>query len=329
MTDLASSKTLMRYAFSWWELTPLVVAVACYFMFPDYHVLGASVCVMAIFALSLDLVIGFAGIVTLGHSVFFGIGAYAAALASRNGWHEPISIVALSAAAATIVAALSGPFVLRLKGLPLIMVTMGIAAIGFEAGNKLSWLTGGTDGLPGLVFDPIFGRFRWGMNGSSAFVYVLIWAVVIVVVARTVVASSFGVALQGIRQNELRMRVMGAPVLRQLVIIYAFSASIAGIAGALYAETNSFVGLETLSVDMSVFALAMIVLGGIGRLYGALAGATVYMIVQYSASQWDPYYWMLVIGIMLVVVVRFGKGGLLGIAADTLAALRHRQEARP
>jgi branched-chain amino acid transport system permease protein len=143
-----------------------------------------------------------------------------------------------------------------------------------------------------------------------------------------IVSSSFGVALQGIRQNELRMRLIGAPVLSQLVAVYALSAGVAGVAGALYAQSNGFVGLEALSVDQGVFGLAMIVLGGIGRLYGAILGAAVYMVVQYSAQQWDPYYWMLAIGVMLVLVVRFSRGGILGALDSVSAGLRRRWEAR-
>lgn len=323
-----SSKTLVQYRFSAYELIPLAVAIAFYYVLPDYLPLGTAICVTAIFALSLDLVIGYAGIVTLGHSVFFGLGAYTAALLSRAGWAEPISVVIAAATLSALFALLSGPLLLRLRGLPLIMVTLGVASLVAEAGNKLSWLTGGNDGLPGVTFDPVFKTFGWSIDGKTAYLYALAWLVAMLIVARTVVASSFGVALQGIRQNELRMRLIGAPVLGQLVLIYALSAGIAGVAGALYAQSNSFVGLEALSVDQGVFALAMIVLGGIGRLYGAIVGAAVYMVVQYAAQQWDPYYWMLAIGVMLVLVVRFSRGGILGALDALSAALKSRSEAR-
>jgi len=321
-----SSKALVQYRFSTCELIPFAVAIAFYYALPDYLPLGTAICVTAIFALSLDLVIGYAGIVTLGHSVFFGIGAYSAALLSRNGWGEPVSTVIAGAAVSAFFALLSGPLLLRLRGLPLIMVTLGVASVVSEAANKLSWLTGGNDGLPGLTFDPVFKMFTWSIDGKTAYLYALAWLLVVLIVARTVVSSSFGVALQGIRQNELRMRLIGAPVLSQLVAIYALSAGVAGVAGALYAQSNGFVGLEALSVDQGVFALAMIVLGGIGRLHGAIVGAAVYMVVQYAAQQWDPYYWMLAIGVMLVLVVRFSKGGILGALDELSAGLKRRLE---
>jgi branched-chain amino acid transport system permease protein len=324
---IESSKTLAHYRFSIYELIPLAVAIVFYYAMPDYLPLGSAICVTAIFALSLDLIIGYAGIVTLGHSMFFGIGAYTAAFLSKQGWGEPISAVIAGAVVSALFALLSGPLLLRLRGLPLIMVTLGVASVLAEAANKLSWLTGGNDGLPGLTFDPVFKIFPWSLDGKTAYLYALAWLILILIVARTVVSSSFGVALQGIRQNEFRMRLMGAPVLGQLVVAYALSAGIAGVAGALYAQSNGFVGLEALSVDQGVFALAMIVLGGIGRLYGAIVGAAVYMVVQYAAQQWDPYYWMLAIGIMLVLVVRFSRGGILGALDAVSAGLKRRLEA--
>jgi branched-chain amino acid transport system permease protein len=232
--------------------------------------------------------------------------------------------VLAAAVVSAFFAFVSGPLLLRLRGLPLIMVTLGVASVVSEAANKLSWLTGGNDGLPGLMFDPVFKIFPWSIDGKTAYLYALAWLILVLIVARTVVSSSFGVALQGIRQNELRMRLIGAPVLGQLVVAYSLSAGIAGVAGALYAQSNGFVGLEALSVDQGVFGLAMIVLGGIGRLYGAIVGAAVYMVVQYAAQQWDPYYWMLAIGIMLVLVVRFSRGGILGALDVVLAGLTRR-----
>jgi branched-chain amino acid transport system permease protein len=321
---IESSKTLVHYRFSTYELIPPAVAIVFYHALPDYLPLGSAICVTAIFALSLDLVIGYAGIVTLGHSVFFGIGAYTAALLSKQGWGEPIGAVLAAAVVSAFFAFVSGPLLLRLRGLPLIMVTLGVASVVSEAANKLSWLTGGNDGLPGLMFDPVFKIFPWSIDGKTAYLYALAWLILVLIVARTVVSSSFGVALQGIRQNELRMRLIGAPVLGQLVVAYSLSAGIAGVAGALYAQSNGFVGLEALSVDQGVFGLAMIVLGGIGRLYGAIVGAAVYMVVQYAAQQWDPYYWMLAIGIMLVLVVRFSRGGILGALDVVLAGLTRR-----
>jgi branched-chain amino acid transport system permease protein len=199
---IESSKTLVHYRFSTYELIPPAVAIVFYYALPDYLPLGSAICVTAIFALSLDLVIGYAGIVTLGHSVFFGIGAYTAALLSKQGWGEPISAVLAAAVVSAFFAFVSGPLLLRLRGLPLIMVTLGVASVVSEAANKLSWLTGGNDGLPGLMFDPVFKIFPWSIDGKTAYLYALAWLILVLIVARTVVSSSFGVALQGIRQTS-------------------------------------------------------------------------------------------------------------------------------
>jgi branched-chain amino acid transport system permease protein len=192
------------------------------------------------------------------------------------------------------------------------MLTMALASIAFEAANKMSWLTGGHDGLQNIQLAPILGRFAWSMDGGVSYIYVLAWFSIAVFVARMIVSSPFGVALQGIRENEARMKVVGASVLSLLTLAYVMSAFLAGVAGALSAQTNAFVSLDVLNLDLSLYALAMLVLGGIGRLYGAVLGAVIYMVVQYFTEQWDPYYWMLSIGLLLILVVRFWRGGLLG-----------------
>jgi branched-chain amino acid transport system permease protein len=293
---------------AYWLLLAMVI-----FVFPQYLAIATTAAVMCLFALSLDLVLGFAGIVTLGHAAYFGIGAYAAALIASGGWHEAISGAMLAGLGAAVVAVAIAPFLLLLEGLPLIMVTMAIGAILFEAGNKANWLTGGDDGLRGFDFAPLLGLFAWTIYGYTAYAYSLVWLFVLFVVARRVVSSPFGVALQGIRENRVRMHLIGSPVVGHLVRAYVLSAFMAGIAGAIYAQTNQFVSLEVLSIDTSVDVVVMLVLGGIGQLYGALIGAPVYVLVKHFAALWNPYNWMFVIGALLIVAVRFGHGGLLGI----------------
>lgn len=298
----------------WWLL-----ALGFFFVFPEYLAVATSALVMALFALSLDLLLGFAGTLSLGHAAPFGIGAYVCALANLAGWHEAITGALVGGAAAGLFALAIGPLILRLTGLPFIMVTLGIGAVLYEAANKAVWLTGGDNGLPGVTLDPLFGVFRWSVFGQTSFLYVLGWLFVLFYALRRIVASPFGMALQGIRENPNRMRLMGAPVLRHLVVAYAIGSAVAGIAGALSAQTNAFVGLEVLSLNTSIDGLVMLVLGGIGRLYGGLVGAPVYMFVQHFAQQWNPYYWMFLIGGLLIVVVRFSRRGLLGLLEDLVA----------
>jgi branched-chain amino acid transport system permease protein len=295
------------------EVVYWLAAVSVFFLLPQYLAFASSVLVTALFVLSLDLILGFAGIISLGHALYFGFGAYVTGLATFVGWIEPISGTLLGGFSAAALAAVTGPMVLRLTGLPLIMVTLALGVIAFEAANKLTWLTGGDDGLFGIQVLPVFGHFRWTIFSETAYLYVLVWTFLMFVLARRIVASPFGVAMQGIRDNSLRMRLIGTPVLGKLVVVYTVSGFIAGIAGALSAQTTKFVGLAVLSVDTSVSALVMLVLGGVGRLYGGLIGAPAYMIVHHFASQWNPYHWMFIIGALLTIVVMFASGGILGI----------------
>ncbi len=301
----------------WWLLAFLV-----YFVFPKHLAIASSVLIMAMFALSFDIVLGFAGILTLGNAVFFGVGAYASALIAIAGWHEAITGVLAGATISALLAGVLGPFVLRLTGLPLIMVTLGIGVIFYEAANKATWITGGDDGLSNIELDPLLGRFHWSLSGGTAYLYTLGSLGLMFLLARRIMASPFGVALQGIRENADRMRLIGAPVLRYLVVSYIISAFIAGAAGALWTQTNAFVGLGVFSLDTAIDGLVMLVLGGIGGLYGGLIGAPLYMLVKHFSQEWNPYYWMFFIGGLLILVVRLGGGGILGIVGRFLSRWR-------
>jgi len=309
-----------RHRLRFVEVLPWAGAVACYFAFPDYLALGAQILATILFALSLDLILGYAGIVTLGHAAFFGAGAYAAGLAASHGWHEPLSGLVIAALAAGAVGLASGLVVLRTQGLPLLMLTLVTAEMLKEAANKATAITGGADGLQGMVVGSIFGRFSFDLYGQTAYVYCLAVLLVGWWVARRIVHSSFGRALTGVRENVVRMRAIGAPVFRHRVVIYTISAAMAGVSGALIAQTTQFVGLESLSFERSGIILIMLILGGVGRLYGAFIGVPLYMVAQDRFAQADPIYWYFWIGMLLVVIVVFARGGLLG----TAERLRHR-----
>jgi branched-chain amino acid transport system permease protein len=318
------SATLLRHRIHWLEPVFWATTLLVYFVYPQYLAVATGVLIMALFALSYDLVIGFAGILTLGHGLYFGIGAYAAGLIAKFAWNEAITGALAAGAGAAAVAAMLGPFILRLRGLPLIMVTLGISVIAFEAGNKAAWITGGDDGLTGFTMAPLFGIFRWSMFGHTKFLYVLGWLFVLFHVLRRVVASPYGVSLQGIRENPHRMQLVGTPVLRHLVVAYVIGAGVAGIAGALLAQTSAFVGLDVLSLDITLDGLVMVVLGGIGTLHGSLLGAPLYLLVKHFAREWNPDYWLFAIGALLILTVRFGRGGVLGLAGQIWSRARGR-----
>jgi branched-chain amino acid transport system permease protein len=307
------------------ELLPWILAVLAYYIFPDYLALGSQILIMILFALSLDLVLGYAGIVTLGHSAFFGVGAYAAGIYAAHVSGEPLSGLLVGAVAAAVVGFLSGIVILRTQGLALLMLTLAVTALLAEAANKASFITGGADGLQGVDIDPILGIFRFDMFGRTAYLYSLVVLFLGWMFARRLVHSQFGQSLIGIRENTTRMHAIGSPVRLRLVTIYTISAALAGIAGALLAQTTQFVGLTVLGFQRSGEIVIMLVFGGIGRLYGAFVGASLYMIVQDQLAKLDPTFWYFWIGLLLVMLVMFARGGVLGLIDRGLRLLRRRQ----
>ena len=304
-----------KHRFRVLEALPWLAAVAGYFLFPDYLALGAQILATIIFALSVDLVLGYAGIVTLGQAAFFGTGAYTAGILAANGWGEPISGLFAAAAVAGALGLLTGAVILRTTGLTLLMQTLVVAAMLYELANKAGGWTGGADGLQGMEVWPIFGAFRFDLFGKTAYIYCGIVLLVCWFVTRAIVHSPFGRSLTGIRENVRRMHAIGAPVSRRLLIAYAISAALAGISGALIAQTTQLVGLGVLSLERSGTILIMLIIGGVGQLYGAFIGVPLYMIAQDRFSTIDPVYWYFWIGLFLIVLVVFAGGGVLGAIA--------------
>ena len=302
-----------RHRYSVLEALPWLAAFAGYFVFPSYLALGAQILATILFALSADLVLGYAGIVTLGHAAFFGTGAYTAGILAANGWGEPITGLLAAAAAAGLLGLVSGLVVLRTTGLSLLMQTLVVATMVAEAANKASFITGGDDGLQGMEVWPIFGWLRFDLFGRTAYLYCLIVVLLCWWMARRIVHSPFGHSLTGIRENVRRMHAIGAPVSRRRLLIYTISAVLAGISGALIAQTTQFVSLSFLSLERSGTVLIMLIIGGVGRLYGAFIGVPLYMIAQDRFSTVQPVYWYFLIGLLMVVIVVFARGGLLGL----------------
>jgi len=302
-----------RHRYSPLEALPWMAAVGAYFAFPDYLALGAQILATILFALSADLVLGYAGIVTLGHAAFFGTGAYTAGILAAHGWGEPITGLFAGAIAAALLGVLSGLVVLRTAGLALLMQTLVVATMVAEAANKASFITGGDDGLQGMEVWPIFGRLHFDMFGRTGYFYCLIVVFLCWLAARQIVHSPFGRSLTGIRDNLRRMHAIGAPVARRRLIIYTISAALAGISGALIAQTTQFVSLSFLSLERSGTVLIMLIIGGVGRLYGVFIGVPLYMIAQDRFSAVAPVYWYFWIGLLMVLVVVFARGGILGL----------------
>ena len=283
-----------------------------YVLFPNYLSLASQIAITALFALSLDLILGYAGIVSLGHAAFFGLGAYTAGLLAKHGWGEPFSGLVAAAIVAGIVGYATSFIIARFRHLALIMLTLGFGLLLGELANSASWLTGGVDGLQGVHMWNLFGYFPFDLYGRAAYTYSLVVLFVLFLFARRLINSPFGLSLRGIRENRVRMPAIGAPTRRHIQTIYTIAAAIAGIAGALLAQTTETVSLETLSFERSAELLVMLVLGGAGRLYGGLVGAAIFMIARDQFSGIAPQYWYFWIGILLVVVVIFLPNGVLG-----------------
>jgi branched-chain amino acid transport system permease protein len=286
--------------------------LAAYFLLPGYRVLGSQILILALFALSLDLVLGYAGILTLGHAAFLGLGAYTAGLLAVHGWGEPLTGLLAGAAVAAIVGFATSFLVVRGEDLTRLMVTLGLGFLLYEAANKAAFVTGGVDGLSGVTMWKLFGVFPFDLAGRTAYPYSLAVLFIVFLFLRRLARSPFGLALRGIRENRSRMPAIGVPVRRRLVAAFTLGAAIAGIAGALLAQTTQFVGLDTLGFGRSADTVIMLVLGGAGRLYGALIGTGVFMIAQDYLSGINPVYWQFWLGLLLVVFVFFARGGIMG-----------------
>ena len=307
----------------WTEWLPWAAALAIFFLLPDYLSLGARVLTYILFALSLDLILGYAGIITLGHAAFFGLGAYVTGiLSAKLGVTDPLLQMLASAFAAGLLGLATGALVLRTHGLTQLMLTLAVAAVCLEIANKATPLTGGADGLSGVTIAPILGYFKFDMYGRTAYLWCLALVFAGWYVIRRLIYSPFGAALTGIRENSVRMHAVGAPVFGRLLAVYTFSAMVAGIAGALLTQTNQFVGLNVLGFEPSGELLVMLILGGVGRLYGAFVGPLVFLIAQDYLARQFPEYWYFGIGLMLVIVVLFARGGILGISDALVARLR-------
>ena len=325
--ERAAAYLISRHRFKLAEVLPWVLAIAAFFLLPDRLTFGGQVLIMVMFALSLDLILGYAGIVTLGHAAFFGVGAYTAGLlVARLGYSEPISTLFAAAAMAGLVGFATGWFLLRYRGLTLLMLTLATAIMLQEAGNLRSDISGGYDGLPGLTIAPLFGYFDYDLYGHVNYLYVLCVLAVIFFFVRRIVYSPFGQTLTGIRENVTRMHAIGSPVHRRLVTIYTIAAARAGGAGALVTQTNAYVTLTVFDFDVSAKVMVMLILGGTGRLYGAFAGAVVYMVMEDYFSKLSPTFWQFGIGLLLVLAVLFARRGVLGLVEDAGRYLSQRKK---
>jgi branched-chain amino acid transport system permease protein len=309
------------------EVAFWVLAGCAYFAFPQHLLLATQVLIAGLFALSLDLILGYAGVVTLGHAAFFGVGAYTAGLLAKYGWGEPLSGLVHAAILAAIVGWITSFLVLRGGDLTRLMTTLGVASLLYEGANRMTWLTGGVDGLQGVEVAKVFGLFGFDMYGRTGFVYAFVVVLALFVGARAWIHSPYGLSLRTIRENTVRARAIGVPLQRRLVTVYVVSAAIAGVAGALLTQTTQFVGIDVLSFQRSANLLIMLIIGGTATLYGAFVGAALFMLIQDRLADINPIYWLFWLGIFLILVTLFLRRGVVGTAMAWFERRRGRNSA--
>lgn len=307
------------------KLLPWVAVAALPLALPGYEPLATEVFLMILFALSLDLLVGYAGIVTLGHAGLFGMGAYTAGILSVHGITDPIVTALCGMMLAAVTGLAFGLAMLRTKGLTLLMLTMASAFLLYEIANKATGLTGGEDGLQGVSFTPLLGLFAFDFRGRTAFFYSLAALFLVFTFVQVLINSPFGWSLRGIRENDARMAAIGCPIMRRRIIIYVIASALAGLAGALQAQTTQFVALHSLSFELSGNILIMLILGGSGRLYGAFVGVPAFMFAQDQLAKQDPANWFLGIGLILIAMVMLAPGGMIGIAERIAHAIKVRR----
>ena len=288
----------------------LVGLVVFPFLAPGYLDLGTRMVILTLAAMSLDLLVGYCGLVTLGHAAFFGVGAYASGIVALRLWAEPLVGLLAGGAVAALLGVVSGAVLLRSRRLTLIMLSLATVLIVQEVANKMGWLTGGADGLQGIVMQPVLGRFAFDLSGRVSYTYAAVVLALGFGVFRSVIDSPFGKSLVGIRENEARMHALGTPVDGRLRTVFVVSAALAGVAGALQAQVSEFVSLNAVSVEFSSELLVMLILGGAGRRYGAFLGAPLYVFMQDYLAREDPTNWYLWIGLLLLAIVFLAPGGL-------------------
>ena len=303
-----------RKSWSWPEIAFWLAALALIFVLPSRAALINEILVSGLFALSLDLILGLAGVVSLGHAAFYGVGAYTVGILANAGFKDPILLLPVAAALAGLLGLITAPLLLRGTDLTRLMVTMGVALMLGELANQNAWATGGADGLE-IDIAPLFGRFSIGFTGQrTAALYSLVVLFALFAFARRLRQSPFGLSIAAVRENRLRAGALGITTQRRLVAVYALSAAYAGVAGALLAETTQIASLDLFEFHRSADVLLMLVIGGAGYLYGGIIGAALFIVLRDVISAATPQYWEFWIGLLLVVLVLSGRDRLGALA---------------
>ncbi len=306
--DQVSRHLATRARWTWPEYAFWLAALASVFLLPGRHLILTEIAWLGLFALSLDLILGYGGIISLGHAAFFGLGSYIAALLGKHAIiNEPVLALVVSGAGAALLGFATSFLVLRGSDLTRLMVTLGVALIMREIANQIPGVTGGADGLQGVTIAPILGQFQFDIFGHVGYAYCLTVLFILFLLARRIVHSPFGLSLRAVKGNPLRSASLGISVNARLVAVYTLGAFYAGIAGALLAQTTAFASLDVFSLERSADLLLVLIIGGPGYLYGGLIGAVAFKLIQDALATFDPQYWQYWIGLLLIMLVLFGR----------------------
>lgn len=297
-----------------WSMGVIVLVTLPLILSPYYVGLVVKMMVFALFAMSLDLLLGYAGMPSLGHAAYFGMAAYTTGLlALKAGWTVWLALPA-GIAMAALTSIVFGLLALRTRGSYFLMITLALSQVLW--GIAFGWrsLTGGDDGLPEVPRPNL--SLPWSMSDNTPFYYfVLLFFVVGTMVLVRIVASPFGYVLRGIRESETRMLVLGYNVWRYKLVAFVVAAAFAGLAGCLYVYFNRFVSPDYVHVVRSAEVLLMVILGGAGTLIGPAVGATLIVLLENLISTYTER-WVTVLGIIYVLVALLAPNGIAGLIAS-------------
>jgi len=302
--------------------TIAVLGAAGFFLFPEDLAFLTRLIGITFLVLSLDLVTGYCGVATLGQAALFGVGAYAAGNACIAGVTDPCALLAVGAAGSALAGLLSGALITRFRGLPQLVISIAFSQLVTALSNKLSSVTGGSDGLSGIVPAPILRTFSFDMYSRTAFVFSVVVLAIALAFLMRFVRSPFGLLCRGIKDDDLRAQMIGAAVYPRLIVMYGVSGAVAGVGGALTAITTGVVGLDSVGFERSAEALVMLVLGGAGNLWGALTGAIIFQLFEHIVSATNPFHWMTLVGLLLILIVVFAPRGMFYGASVAWSKMR-------
>ncbi|MBB5215309.1 branched-chain amino acid ABC transporter permease [Parapusillimonas granuli] len=289
----------------------------------------SEILIFAIFAMSLNLLVGYTGLLSFGHSAFFGVATYVAiglgVHLGISGWLGAVAGVIAS----TALAAFIGLFCIRVKGIPFLMLTMAFSQLLFATALKWRSVTGGTDGLIGFMPPDLFG-WNMGSDAIARYIVIVIGFLSVLVFLWYLVRSPLGSIFIGIRDNEQRMRAIGYPVQRFKLIAFTISGCLAGIGGSLYALFNSYVSSDILHWHLSGDAMIMVILGGSGTVFGPALGAALFLLLKNYISSYNEY-WAFWVGVTFIFCVMFLREGVWGLIMKNFSKqfFRKRESRKP